>query len=122
MTTDNFCFYLQNRLFQTGGQEVNGTVIFPPLVFPAHRDDQSEVKYQHDLVTLWAYYIFIALKNMVLISNTLTHIERERERERERESRHALSARQGITFTARIPGQYMHCQPARALHAQDHLI
>ncbi len=30
MTTDNFCFYLQNRLIQ----EVNGTVILPPLVFP----------------------------------------------------------------------------------------
>ena len=34
MTTDNFCFYLQNRLIQTT-QEVNGTVILPPLVFPA---------------------------------------------------------------------------------------
>ncbi len=31
MTTDNFCFYLQNRLIQTGA---NGTVILPPLVFP----------------------------------------------------------------------------------------
>jgi hypothetical protein len=37
MTTDNFCFYLQNRIIQTsqtGEQEVNGTVILPPLVFP----------------------------------------------------------------------------------------
>jgi hypothetical protein len=34
MTTDNFCFYLQNRLIQTSKQEVNGTVILPPLVFP----------------------------------------------------------------------------------------
>ncbi len=36
MTTDNFYFYLQNRLIQTSqtGAEVNGTVIFPPLVFP----------------------------------------------------------------------------------------
>ncbi len=34
MTTDNFCFYLQNRLIQTVKQEVNGTVILPPLVFP----------------------------------------------------------------------------------------
>jgi hypothetical protein len=35
MTTDNFCFYLQNRLIQTSQKkEVNGTVIFPPLVFP----------------------------------------------------------------------------------------
>jgi len=33
MTTDNFCFYLQNRLIQTS-QKVNGTVILPPLVFP----------------------------------------------------------------------------------------
>ncbi len=35
MTTDIFCFYLQNRLIQTsqtGGQQ---EVIFPPLVFPA---------------------------------------------------------------------------------------
>jgi hypothetical protein len=35
MTTGNFCFYLQNRLFQTsqtGGQWYNDT--FPPLVFP----------------------------------------------------------------------------------------
>jgi hypothetical protein len=31
MTTDNFCFYLQNRLVK---QEVNGTVILPLLVFP----------------------------------------------------------------------------------------
>jgi hypothetical protein len=35
MTTDNFCFYLQNRLSQTK-QGVNGTVILPPLVFPGH--------------------------------------------------------------------------------------
>jgi hypothetical protein len=34
MTTDNFCFYFQNRLIQTK-QEVNGTVILPPLVFPS---------------------------------------------------------------------------------------
>jgi hypothetical protein len=33
MTTDHFCFYLQNRIIQTS-QEVNGTVIVPPLVFP----------------------------------------------------------------------------------------
>jgi len=33
MTTDNFCFYLPNRLIQTK-QEINGTVILPPLVFP----------------------------------------------------------------------------------------
>jgi hypothetical protein len=33
MTTDNFCSNLQNRLIQTK-QEVNGTVILPPLVFP----------------------------------------------------------------------------------------
>jgi hypothetical protein len=33
MTTDNFCFYLQKRLIQPK-QEVNGTVILPPLVFP----------------------------------------------------------------------------------------
>jgi hypothetical protein len=31
MTTDNFCFYLQNKPVK---QEVNGTVILPPLVFP----------------------------------------------------------------------------------------
>jgi hypothetical protein len=35
MTIDNFCFYLQNRLIQTSQQEVNSTVILPPLVFPA---------------------------------------------------------------------------------------
>ncbi len=34
MTTDIFCFYLQNRLNQIVKQEVNGTVILPPLVFP----------------------------------------------------------------------------------------
>ncbi len=35
MTTDHFCFYLQNRLIQTsqpGGQWYSDT---PPLVFPA---------------------------------------------------------------------------------------
>jgi hypothetical protein len=32
MTTDNFCFYLQNRPVKP---EVNGTVILPPLVFPS---------------------------------------------------------------------------------------
>jgi hypothetical protein len=41
MTTDNFCFYLQNRLIQTSQtpvkQEVNSTVILPPLVFHADR-------------------------------------------------------------------------------------
>jgi hypothetical protein len=31
MATDNFCFYLQNRVIQLVKQEVNGTVI----VFPA---------------------------------------------------------------------------------------
>jgi hypothetical protein len=34
MTTDNFCFYLQNRLIQTsqtGGQQYS---VLPPLVFP----------------------------------------------------------------------------------------
>ncbi len=35
MTSDNFCFYLQNRLIQASKLEVNGTVILPPLVFPA---------------------------------------------------------------------------------------
>ncbi len=84
-------------------------MILPPLVTPAHRDDQSEVKYQHDLVTLWAYYIFIALKNMAFISNTLAH----------RESIDSLPACQGIACTASLPGHCMHCQPARALHAQD---
>jgi len=34
MTTDNFCFYLQNRLIQTVKQEANGKVILPLLVFP----------------------------------------------------------------------------------------
>jgi hypothetical protein len=35
MTTDNFRFYLQNRLIQTSKtEEVNGRVILPPLVFP----------------------------------------------------------------------------------------
>ncbi len=34
MTTDNFCFYLQNKLIQTSQKEVNSTVILPPLVFP----------------------------------------------------------------------------------------
>jgi hypothetical protein len=33
MTTDNFCFYLQNRLAKPVKQEANGTVILPPLVF-----------------------------------------------------------------------------------------
>jgi hypothetical protein len=32
MTTDNFCFYLQNRLIQTS--ETRGTVTLPPLVIP----------------------------------------------------------------------------------------
>jgi len=35
MTTDYFCFYLQNRLSKPVKQEVNCTVILPPLVFPA---------------------------------------------------------------------------------------
>jgi hypothetical protein len=34
MPTDNFCFYLQNRLIQTSQTGVNGTVILPPVVFP----------------------------------------------------------------------------------------
>ncbi len=37
MTTDNFCFYLhylQNRHFKPLKQEVNSTMILPPLVFP----------------------------------------------------------------------------------------
>jgi hypothetical protein len=37
MTTDNFGFYLQNRLIQPVKQVVNGTLILPSLVFP----DQS---------------------------------------------------------------------------------
>ncbi len=35
MTTDNLCFYMQNRLIKSVKQEVNGTVILPPLVFPS---------------------------------------------------------------------------------------
>jgi hypothetical protein len=34
MKTDNFCFYLQNRLIQTSQTGVNSTVILPPSVFP----------------------------------------------------------------------------------------
>jgi hypothetical protein len=34
MTTDNFCFHLQNRLIKPVKQEVNSTMILPPLVFP----------------------------------------------------------------------------------------
>ncbi len=33
MTTDNFCFYLQNRLIQTS--QTGGQRYSPPLVFPA---------------------------------------------------------------------------------------
>jgi len=40
MTTDNFCFYLQNRLIKPDKQEANGTVILPPLVFPGQIDNQ----------------------------------------------------------------------------------
>jgi len=36
VTTDNFCFYLQNRLIQPVKQEVNTTGILPPLVFPGN--------------------------------------------------------------------------------------
>ncbi len=32
MTTDNFCFYLHDKPVK---QEVNGTVILSPLLFPA---------------------------------------------------------------------------------------
>jgi hypothetical protein len=35
MTTENFCFYLQKRPIKTVKQEVNGTLIFPSLVFPS---------------------------------------------------------------------------------------
>jgi len=34
MTTENFCFYLQKRLTNQSKQEVSGTMILPPLVFP----------------------------------------------------------------------------------------
>ncbi len=37
MTTDNFCFYLQNRLIQTsqtGGQWYSDTLVFPDLGNP----------------------------------------------------------------------------------------
>jgi hypothetical protein len=34
MTPDNFCFYLQNSQSKPVKQEVNSTVILPPLVFP----------------------------------------------------------------------------------------
>jgi hypothetical protein len=40
MTTDKFCFYLQNRLIQTnqtGGQQDSDA---SPLVFPGHCDTQ----------------------------------------------------------------------------------
>ncbi len=43
MTTDNFCFYLQNRLIQTSQkQEVNDTVMLPPLVLPAQNNGLVE--------------------------------------------------------------------------------
>jgi hypothetical protein len=34
MTTDNFCFYLQNRLIQTSQTEGQWYCDTPPLVFP----------------------------------------------------------------------------------------
>ena len=43
MTADNFCFYLQNRVFQTK-QEVNGTVILPLLVFPGSTISGSTIQ------------------------------------------------------------------------------
>ncbi len=58
-TTDNFCFYLQNRLIQTK-QEANGTMILPPLVFPGLIHVTGR---ERESVCVW---------------------ERERERERER--------------------------------------
>jgi hypothetical protein len=51
MTADNFCFYLQKRLTKQVKQEVNGTVILPPLVFPG--------------------YIYKAFTSIVVVSLTL---------------------------------------------------
>jgi len=45
MTTDNFCFHMQNRLIQmsqTGGQWYSDT---PPLIFQGKRVCQSETTY-----------------------------------------------------------------------------
>ncbi len=42
-TTDNFCFYLQNRLIQTiqtGGEQYSDT---PPLVFPALKHARAKL-------------------------------------------------------------------------------
>jgi hypothetical protein len=47
MTTDHFCFHLQNRLIHTSQEEVNSTVILPPLAFPA-----SSIVFDDSRVTL----------------------------------------------------------------------
>jgi hypothetical protein len=79
MTTDNFCCYLQNRLIQTK-QEVNSTVILPPLVFP----DETVLDNQ-DCIVIKAQnfcFIFVSFCTILFrikifspcpISQSLTH-------------------------------------------------
>jgi hypothetical protein len=61
MTTDNFCFCVQNRLIQTK-QEVNGTVMIP-LVFPG-------CDYQTTILPCFAIHIFV----LVILAKWRRHI------------------------------------------------
>ncbi len=57
MTTDNFCFYLQNRLIQTsqtGGQQYSDT---SPFSIPWFVHANSYMKTQHFLVQIVLYKI-----------------------------------------------------------------
>jgi hypothetical protein len=53
MTTDNFCFFYKTDKSKPVKQEVNGTVILPPLEFPAFtnllpvNDESKQNRFMH---------------------------------------------------------------------------
>jgi len=53
MTTDNFCFYLQNIKSKQAKQEVNCTLILPPLVFPLQGYADRGIAHHHKYRPLW---------------------------------------------------------------------
>jgi hypothetical protein len=53
------CFYSQNRLIQTGQTGGQSTVIIPPLVFPAERDQlQTHARFQYFVKKGSSFYIW----------------------------------------------------------------
>jgi hypothetical protein len=60
-TTDNFCFYLQNRLIQTSQKGGQRYMILPPFVFPA-ASYEADVPENIELMHIYVKYFIRSYK------------------------------------------------------------